>query len=93
MHVLSLGEMRSPISRAHGSRAAVLGDLASRHAFSSANERGRQRHQGAILASGASNQTLREQLSEKLREQLSKELRDVFVVQLGDKGTQLGPEF
>ena len=85
MHVLSLGEMRSPISRANGSRAAVLGDRASRHAFSSASERGRQRHQGAILASGASNQTL--------REQLSKELCDVFVVQLGDKGTQLGPEF
>jgi hypothetical protein len=30
---------------------------------------------------------------QKLRERLSKELRDVFVVQLGDKGTQLGPEF
>ena len=50
-------------NRAPGSRAAVLDERTSRHA-SSASERGRQRLQGAILAGGASNQTLREQLKE-----------------------------
>jgi hypothetical protein len=67
-----------------GSRAAVLDERASGHALSSGSERGRQRLQGAILASGAcircraSSSTLELRASEIARRRTEEKRAEAF---------------